>query len=259
MARGIRGSSKDKEIIKDLINTAKETPFRGSRAKRNLDPYSSASTSTQTAQRYRSDDLSVPDDDNDEDDGGGAELIASGVEGALGDDPKKPSPAPIPFNESAASDLTKEEVPISEFDKFTFKFNKKQVGPSVIVEILRSDGKELSYTHPNMQRADEFISNQQAAIEAARERSQPHPSLTMRYGSGVVTGANGELVITSRSTRESTVIIPELAPMVSKWLAGREVEAWWVSDRGIALVTHPCAQMAVFMWIPHLNKGVMTK
>jgi hypothetical protein len=144
-------------------------------------------------------------------------------------------------------------------DKIIYRFKKKWDGAMVNVTVAKFDGDkqvdERNVGFYNEIDADAFILKKRTDIRAAKEirmhqkalkETEPLP-FTPRYGEGVDL-TTGELKITCFFAK-STVIVPaELADHVLKWLNGRAVGGWCVDEKGLAIVTYPCAQRQVFTY-----------
>jgi hypothetical protein len=237
MARGIRGSAKDKAKVKQILDVVKETKFRG--------PGSISRDESESESNV------YYDNDDYED-----ESPSAGVEAGVSE---KPEPVILKEDSVASQIFPEDTATVNSSENTSFKFKKVPSGGSnVIVEILRSDGRETTQTFPNQNRADEFIAMMQKRISDAREERERIAQengtspFVQKYGNGIVVCASGEMVITAK-TKEQTVVIAELVEIVSKFLAGREVDAFRVSEQGLILVAG--GQKATFLW--NGNKAMM--
>lgn len=161
-------------------------------------------------------------------------------------------PEKVEFDSSVASEMSKTEDPVAQSSSFTFSFKKVPAGGSnTIVEIKRSDGRETTQTFPNPARADEFIETMQKRIadaKIAKENSDPNAVAEPKYGVGISLSPTGELVIVAQASKESTVVIPEMAQDILKFLGSRSVDAFGVSERGLTLITSKDGQKVTFLY-----------
>jgi hypothetical protein len=103
--------------------------------------------------------------------------------------------------------------------------------------------------------ADKFILNKRNEIRAAKEEklhqktlkeTEPLP-FTPRFGIGVE-HSKDDISITCHFNKETVIVPAEISDHVVKWLNGRAVAAWSVSDKGFSVVTYPCGQRQVFVY-----------
>lgn len=254
MARGVKGSSKDKANIERLVNVVKETNFRGPAAGGSNRP----ALDTETGLPVDSKGLTYDKTLEEEGESGALPEVDSpvaGIEGGLGPNTGKEK---LALSESAASEMTIEDSVMVKSSDFTYKFKKVSGGGSnTIVEILRSDGRETTQTFPNPARADDFIAGMQKRISDAKEAKEAQQaledgyqplSITRPYPDGIVKGADGELVITLKEDDSQLVVIVELAEAVTKFLAGRQVQNGHVHENGLTLITSSDFQKVTFRW-----------
>ncbi len=234
MARGIRGSYKEKRALQEGVQIVepKKAVVDDEIPNDDLQPYGSSSKD---------------EEEGDEDEAPDSEKSAE-VSGAV-----------------SAEVKAEVEVDSVSTPEFSFRFDKVPAGAGITVRVTRSDGKSTSFPHPNMRCADEFIRSQKEKLAKAAEarihqnnlkKHQP-AVFTPKYGGGVVESAPGELKITAvMGAKDTVVVIPEIAEEVLKWLAGRAVASWSVGDHGLRLVTHPDFKSLTFNWVGgHVHKS----
>lgn len=167
-----------------------------------------------------------------------------------------------PEEPSAGSEISEEFIvpePEKLDDNVRYMFKKTWNGATLNVTVAKMEDQkviaERVVPFTLEADADKFILNKRNEIRAAKEEklhqktlkeTEPIP-LTPRFGIGVE-HSKDDLSITCHFNKETVIVPAEISSHVEKWLNGRSVAAWNVSDKGFSVVTYPCGQRQVFVY-----------